>query len=347
MLLMARQRWKQLAKGFGVSLADVLPEELRQLRPVQVLERSMAKGRLAHAILMYGESPQMLETIAHAVARQLLQTDLSPDKHPDCFLVRPVGKSRQIQIGKSERGEFPLNTIRRLVTDLQKTAHGGGAKIGIVYDADRMNSAATNAFLKTLEEPPRGTTLFLLTSRPYDLLDTIRSRCFHFHLPSSLESDAEDARWNDWLNDYREWLQAVSSGGLNRSKAASAIMTAYGLNFRFQELLSILTKEALETAKTALPEGTDADALVAFESGLSRGLRQRLYAGIESATHLYLREQLIHAPEESSRLVPALIRVTSELEKIAGLLEINLNEAAALEHFLLQSLRIYSRIAKK
>ncbi len=330
-----------------MSLAKALPEQLRQLRPVQVLERSISRGRLAHAILMYGENRQMLETITHAVAANLLQTDLAPDKHPDCFLVRPVGKSRQIQIGKAERGEFPLNSIRRLVSDLQKTAHNGDAKVGIVYDADRMNAAATNAFLKTLEEPPRGTTLFLLTTRPYDLLDTIRSRCFHFHLASFLDVDADDARWSAWLAEYSIWLDSVAGGQLNRCKAAEAIMTAYGLNFRFQELLSQLTKETSETAKKLLPDGTDTDALVAFESGLSRGLRQRLYAGIESATHIFLRERLLRAPEDATRLVPALVRVTAELEKIAGLLEINLNEAAALEHFLLQSLRIYSRIAKK
>lgn len=330
-----------------MSLASALPESLRNIRPVQVLDRSMAKGRLAHAILMYGESPGQLETVAHAVAQQLLQTQLPPDKHPDCFLVRPVGKSRQIQIGKSERGEFPLNSIRRLVSDLQKTAHAGGAKVGIVYDADRMNSAATNAFLKTLEEPPAGTTLFLLTTRPYDLLDTIRSRCFHFHLPRSFDTQAEDDRWLQWLHDYQVWMESVAGGGLNRTQAADAIMSAYGLNFRFQELLSVLTKENLENAKSSLPPDIDADALVAFESGLSRGLRQRLYAGIESTTQLCLRQRLIHAPEESEFLVPALTRVTEQLEKIAGLLEVNLNEAAALENFFLQSLRIYTRAAKK
>jgi DNA polymerase-3 subunit delta' len=344
---MQQQAQKSSTKQFGMSLANSLTEDLYHLRPVQVIEKSMAKGRLAHAILMYGETLATLETIAHAVAQALLKTDLPPDKHPDFFIVRPVGKSRQIQIGKSERGEFPFNTIRRLVSDLQKTAHGNGAKIGIVYEADRMNVTAANAFLKTLEEPPPHTTLFLLTTRPYNLLDTIRSRCFHFHLPSSLTPKNQDPRWTAWLDDYQKWLQTVSSGRLNRIDAADAIMASYGMNFRFQELLSVLTKEALENAKTTLPEGIDADALAAFESGLSRGLRQRLYADIESNTHIYLREQLIHSPEDANRLVPTLSRVITELEKISGLLEINLNEAAALEHFFLQSLRIYFRNAKK
>ena len=39
-------------------------------------------------------------------------------------------------------------------------------KVGIIYEADRMNEATSNAFLKTLEEPPGLTTLLLLTTRP-------------------------------------------------------------------------------------------------------------------------------------------------------------------------------------
>ena len=47
----------------------------------------------------------------------------------------------------------------------------------VIYEADRMNLSAANIFLKTLEEPTASTTILLLTTRPYSLLPTIRSRC--------------------------------------------------------------------------------------------------------------------------------------------------------------------------
>jgi DNA polymerase-3 subunit delta' len=50
-------------------------------------------------------------------------------------------------------------------------------KVGIVVDADCMNEEASNAFLKTLEEPPGETVILLLTNQPQRLLTTIRSRC--------------------------------------------------------------------------------------------------------------------------------------------------------------------------
>ena len=106
--------------------------------------------------------------IVRAIAATLLETERDPFEHPDCFILRPQGKARMIKIGsESDRsgGEWPKNSMRRLVIDIQKTANQGGRKVGIVFEADRMNVQSANAFLKTLEEPPAGTTLFLLTSR--------------------------------------------------------------------------------------------------------------------------------------------------------------------------------------
>ena len=74
-----------------------------------------------------------------------------------------------------------LNSMRRLSTTY-KTANQGAVRSRIVYEADRMNHQSANV-LKTLEEPAAGSTLFLITCCPYDLLDTIRSRCLNFKIP--------------------------------------------------------------------------------------------------------------------------------------------------------------------
>jgi len=102
----------------------------------------------------------------------------SRNAYPELFMIRPESKSRQIVIGKDQTDEG----IRRFNYQLGLTAAAGWLKFGLILEADRMNENAQNAFLKTLEEPPGGTMLLLLTCHPGQLLPTIRSRCQNLHL---------------------------------------------------------------------------------------------------------------------------------------------------------------------
>jgi DNA polymerase III subunit delta' len=87
-------------------------------------------------------------------------------------VIRPRKKSRIISVEE--------------IRDLEKTLHlaapGGASKVGVLIEADRMNEQASNAFLKTLEEPPDHTLLLLLTANPQRLLPTILSRCVQMPL---------------------------------------------------------------------------------------------------------------------------------------------------------------------
>ncbi len=323
------------------TLRQALPETLRDCRAVEVLERSLAQNRLGHGILLHGESPAFLEEIVRAIASVLLQTTRDPYEHPDCFVLRPAGKARIIKIGsEADRigGEWPKNSMRRLVIDVQKSSNQGGRKVGIVFDADRMNTQSANAFLKTLEEPPEGTTLFLLTSRPYDLLDTIRSRCLNFRIPAGIETIAHED-WPNWVRGYREWLGMLLNGP-TRQNIPHIMLGAYGLNARFQSILNNMTTESWKAHKGSLPEHINEDEMKAMEAGMSKGFRKQLFGEIEKETVAYARDIEAANPGELPSI--ALNRAVEVLEKSAGLLELNFNQAAALELFFLQSLRIWT-----
>jgi DNA polymerase-3 subunit delta' len=90
---------------------------------------------------------------------------INSGSHPDLLLVAP--EDRQIKIDE----------IRLIDDALSFRPFEGRKKIVIVDDADTMNIAAANAFLKTLEEPPGDSVLVLISSRPDRLPATIRSRC--------------------------------------------------------------------------------------------------------------------------------------------------------------------------
>lgn len=306
------------------ALASLSPD-LADSRPVGVLSQSLERGRLPHAILLQGASMEGLEAIALAFAGELLKTD-APDKHPDLFRIRPANKMRQIN----------AEGTRELIRDIQHSSNQGGAKVALVYEADRMNSTAANAFLKTLEEPPADTTIFLLSTRPYDLLPTILSRCVNLRLPLELDR-VSAADWQQWLADYTEWLQLVSSGHAARGGAAECLIAAYGLITRFSSVLAALSAKAWKTYRETLPEGLTDEQVTALETGYVKGLRSRLLAEIETQT----RHFALQKPDD----VPAakLAQAVKALEHGAGLLGLNFNEAAAMEAYLLQSLRIWAR----
>ncbi len=87
--------------------------------------------------------------------------------HPDVVLLPPNGPLRLFQI---EQGRYLKETLAFVPS-------GGRKKVILLPDAERMDAAAANSLLKSLEEPPPHAVLVLTTSRDAALLPTIRSRC--------------------------------------------------------------------------------------------------------------------------------------------------------------------------
>lgn len=86
-------------------------------------------------------------------------------EHPDIGLIVPYNKN------------ILVDAIRELETEANFRPYEASARFLIIDDADKMNDSASNALLKTLEEPPSSSYIFLISSRPDALLPTIRSRC--------------------------------------------------------------------------------------------------------------------------------------------------------------------------
>lgn len=140
--------------------------------PISWIEDKLAASAqartLAHAFILTGAPLEELERIFYRLAAVLLKSD--DPHHPDLHLVRPESKSRRIGVDQ----------IRALESHLYLKATRHGHKIAAVLAAERMclpPAQAANAFLKTLEEPPDSTVIFLVSDRPEQFLPTIKSRC--------------------------------------------------------------------------------------------------------------------------------------------------------------------------
>ncbi len=177
-------------------------------RAVEQLGRSLERGRLHHALLFQGPHGVGKRTLARALATELLCRDaddpavarklVENHAHPDLLVVRRVSRKIDkppVPMGDlSEEQELEalsnkeLSTqirvvqIRALIEHAGFTPRQASCRVFLVDPADRMNLAAQNALLKTLEEPPGRTFLMLLAARPHLLLPTVRSRCYAVRL---------------------------------------------------------------------------------------------------------------------------------------------------------------------
>lgn len=261
------------------------PPRLAGTPAVAVIEQAIARRRLSHSLLLQGEDLGLLTQVALAIADRLLNPpgaagQFPPEKHPDCFHLRPTGRARMIRIGDDARSP---STMREFIARLTVSPAVAARKVGIVHEADRMNTESANAFLKTLEEPPGHSTLLLLTTRPHALLPTIRSRVLTFRFPGAGAPVAADG-WEAWLADYQAWLGRLVEGvGADRQAVAAQIMGLYGLVARFGAVLDFATEEIWKKQKATLPDelgrgvGRDRDRY-------RQRLRTRLLAEVERAT---------------------------------------------------------------
>jgi DNA polymerase III subunit delta' len=310
------------------------PESLAGTPAVVVIEKALQRDRLGHSLLLQGGDLETLALVARAIADRLLNESpdtrqFPPEKHPDCFTLRPAGKMRQIG----------AEAMRELIGKTQVSPVVGRRKVAIIHEADRMNAQAANIFLKTLEEPPGLTTLLLLTNRPYALLPTIRSRCLHFRFAASAAPPAHP-NLAAWKADYQAWLGRLADGVSGNQAVADQIFTLYGLLARFNAILAGAAEEVWNAQKGNLPPDLDAEEQIAIETGITNGIRLRLFTEIEQATLDFARPRLVGRDGAVRR---ALAAAVTELERYTSLLRVNLSESAALEAFLLTSLRLWTR----
>ncbi|MDH2325539.1 DNA polymerase III subunit delta' [Cereibacter sp. SYSU M97828] len=155
-------------------------------------------GRLHHGWLVTGPRGVGKATLAWRMARFLLADtptmDVSAD-HPVSHRIAALSEPRLFLLrrganatGSALSADIRVDEVRKLKSYLSLSAADGGRRVVIVDSADEMATAAANAILKLLEEPPANVTLILISHQPSKLLPTIRSRCRELRL-GALEAE--------------------------------------------------------------------------------------------------------------------------------------------------------------
>jgi DNA polymerase-3 subunit delta' len=94
-------------------------------------------------------------------------------------IIKPKNDVESIDIVKytPSSASFGVDDVRKIIDEVNKKPYEGNKKVLILYRCDKLTVQAQNALLKTIEEPPKGTFLILLSDSLEMILDTIKSRC--------------------------------------------------------------------------------------------------------------------------------------------------------------------------
>jgi DNA polymerase-3 subunit gamma/tau len=158
-------------------------ELVGQQHVVRTLENAIRTGRVAHAYIFSGARGVGKTTTARILAKALNcvkgPTTEPCNQCPSCLEITAGNSLDVLEIdAASNRG---IDQVRELREMVRYAPAGSRHKVVILDEAHMLTTEASNALLKTLEEPPDRVIFVMATTEPEKLVDTIRSRAQHFH----------------------------------------------------------------------------------------------------------------------------------------------------------------------
>jgi DNA polymerase-3 subunit delta' len=338
---------------------------LGNARAVAILKRAIEQDRLPHAMIFSGPAGVGKCTLALLVAQYL--NCLSPlptgacGECAVCKRIMAVIESRNLKCLKLKDGEFcgscanckirmmrhpdvqliepekttiGIDQVRDMINEVAFQPLEARYRVVILDPAEQMRPEAHNSLLKTLEEPPSRTIIILVTTNPYMLLETIRSR-------SRMLQCGEIPQ--DQIERYLVQTEGRSTEESRLAAALSGGSLAAALNFNSEEYQDI-RKQALHFVALLLKKGTFAEASAVagkvskdkqfFQSWIESVavlLQDIYYAGI--AAERVGQRDLLASLQEIARDVSrsALLRSIDAVKKLKSELKFNVNRQLALE----------------
>ncbi len=210
-------------------------EIIGQSENVRHLQRAIEKGKTSHAYMLCGEEGSGRMPLAMAFASALLCEAGGAEVCGQCHSCRRIAEGMHPDLHKvshEKPNTISVEDIRTQVIHDVGNRPYGSYKIYIVDEAEKMNEAAQNALLKTIEEPPSYAVLILLTTHADALLPTIRSRCVE--LTMKPVPDADIVRYlmeQESVPDYR----ARSIAAFAQNNLGRAVRLATSTEFEAQK----------------------------------------------------------------------------------------------------------------
>ena len=277
------------------------PQRFEEIAGQQHVTRTLANaikaGRIPPAYIFSGQRGVGKTTTARILAKAL-NCEKGPTPLPcnECRFCRDVTGGSSLDVmeidAASNRG---IDQIRELREMVRYASAGGRYRVVILDEAHQLTDEASNALLKTLEEPPERVLFILATTQPEELPDTIRSRSQHFHFRSLSFQEIAEALEGIAKKEGIEMdaaaiavIARAAEGSVRDALSLTEQAVAYCGNRitgeQVRELLGVVPEEVLDEM---------IGAIVARSAERALGLAHRLVAEGRHLQH-FVREAIRH-----------------------------------------------------
>lgn len=169
------------------------------------------KNILSHAHLIVGPDGIGKSILARMFALKILNKDIDRD-YIDIIHYR------------AKKASFGVDDVRGIIEEVMKKPYEGDKKVVIIHEGNKLTVQAQNALLKTIEEPPKGVYIILLTESIELMLDTIKSRCQIYKL-----TPLDKGEMNQYINRL---------GTYSEERVLSAIAYSEGIPGKAEKMLN-------------------------------------------------------------------------------------------------------------
>lgn len=251
----------------------------------QTLKNSIIRGKLAHAYLFCGPRGVGKTTTARIFAKAINCSNPSPDMEPcgECESCRSFQEGRSYCIHELDAASNNgVDDIKNLMDQVQIPPQVGKYSVYIIDEVHMLSTAAFNAFLKTLEEPPAHAIFILATTEKHKILPTILSRCqtYDFNRISvpGIVSNLRMIAGKEGVNIDDESLHVIAQKADGAMRDALTIfdqtVAFCGTDVKYEEVLknlNVLDYDYSFNLVDAFLAGDYGSALLKFDEILSKG----------------------------------------------------------------------------
>ena len=267
------------------------------------LKNAIERGQLAHAYLFCGPRGVGKTTCARIFAKAI--NCLNPqggEACNECESCRSFNEGRSLNVHELDAASNnSVDDIRNLIEQVRIIPQQGSYSVFVIDEVHMLSAAAFNAFLKTLEEPPRHAIFILATTEKHKIIPTILSRCQIYDFNRiKVEDGVEYLRYiadKEGVAADDEALNLIAhkaDGGMRDALSMFDKAVSFcGANLNYKDVaatLNVLDYDTYFSATELLLEGKYIDALMLFDNILARGFSPQVFI---SGLNAHLRDLLM------------------------------------------------------
>ena len=267
------------------------------------LKNAIERGQLAHAYLFCGPRGVGKTTCARIFAKAInCLNPQSGEACNECESCRSFNEGRSLNVHELDAASNnSVDDIRNLIEQVRIIPQQGRYSVFVIDEVHMLSSAAFNAFLKTLEEPPQHAIFVLATTEKHKIIPTILSRCQIYDFNRiRVEDGVEYLRYiatKEGVEADDEALNLIAhkaDGGMRDALSMFDKAVSFcGAKLNYKDVastLNVLDYDTYFKATELLLAGNYVDALMLFDEVLSKGFSPQVFI---SGLNAHMRDLLM------------------------------------------------------